>query len=511
MGQWISPEFLGVLGATVVCVIFTLAWYLHQQHLKYDHLPGPPRDSFWSGHLPSIQKVISNGGIFDDYILELTKTYGPILRLCMFHQTFVMIADPELVKEVLVTGTHPKSKTIYSNSTHLFGARYLGRGIESERDQKFWIIQRMHMDHWFKPNHLRHFTADFNEFADSFVRQMEQYADGKTHVPMETLLHKVTLHLLSKVAFNFDLGKIDEKSHPFAFYLELALSAFIKKVLNPFFAMNPLNWKYCIEVRNAVKQLRLNAQEQIDERKKSKLRGDYMPSDLLESFLELQEKRPSEITDDVLVDNFVTFYIAGEDTTANTLSFMITLLAQNPESYKKLQEEIDSNVASLSVLTPADLDDLPYLDMVVKETLRLFPVIKQTFRETGRDCNIGGYKLPIKTDLVVSFYATSRSPKTWTDPELFIPERFDPKRNEKIGSYMSTPFSAGPHTCIGKKFALIETKILMAKMVQNFDFELVPNQPMGVIDKTMLHPAGGAMCLLRPRKETPCKTGATTQ
>ncbi|XP_033734281.1 cholesterol 24-hydroxylase-like [Pecten maximus] len=502
MDSLFSLEYLGTLLTGIVCVILTAAWYLHQQHLKYDHLPGPPRDSFWSGHLPSIQKVISDGGIFDDYILELTKTYGKILRLCMWHQTFVIVADPELVKEVLVTGNHPKSKTIYANSTHLFGARYLGRGIESETDQKFWIIQRMHLDHWFKPQHLRRFNADINEFADSLVRQMEQCADGKTHVPMEKLFHKVTLHLLSKVAYNFDLGKLDEKSHPFAYYLEFALSAFIKKVLDPFFSLNPLNWRYCLEVRNVVKQLRLHAKDQITERKKAKLRGDHVPYDLLESFLELQEKRPLEITDAILVDNFVTFLIAGEDTTANTLSFMIFLLSQNPECYKKLQEEIDTNVAAVSVITPDEIDDLPYLDMVMKETLRLYPIIKSTYRETGRECNIGGYTLPIGTDIVVSFYATSRSSKTLTDPHLFIPERFDSKAKERVATYVSTPFSAGPHTCIGKKFAQIETKIIMAKIIQTFDFELVPGQAMGTIDKTMLHPAGGATCFLRQRKDT---------
>ncbi|XP_060075401.1 cholesterol 24-hydroxylase-like, partial [Ylistrum balloti] len=497
-----SLEFLEVLIAVVLSIIVAAAWYLHQQHLKYDHLPGPPRDSFWSGHLPSIQKVISDGEIFDDYILELMKSYGSILRLCMWHQTFVIVADPELVKEVLVTGNHPKSKAVYSMSRHLFGARYLGRGIESETDQKYWIMQRMHLDRWFKPHYLRQFTSDYNEFADSLVQQLEQYADGKTRVPLEKLLHKVTLHLLSKVAFNFDLGKLDETAHPFSYYLGFSLSGFAKKVVNPLFSVNPLTWRYCMQVHNAVKKLRSHASEQIISRRKTKLRGDHVPYDLLECIIELQEKNPSDITDEILLDNFITFLIGGSETTANTLSFMVYLLSQNPHCYKKLQQEIDDNVAAVSVLTPSELDDLPYLDMVMKETLRLYPIAKATYREMARDCSLGGYHVPVGTDVVVSFYATGRSSKTLTNPHLFIPERFEPTANERVGRYVSTPFSVGPHTCIGRKFAQIETKIMMTKIVQNFDFELVPDQPMGIIDNTTLRLAGGAICYLRPRRDT---------
>ncbi|OWF45038.1 Cholesterol 24-hydroxylase [Mizuhopecten yessoensis] len=422
-----------------------------------------------------------------------------IFRIYMWHQTFVIVSDPELVKNVLVTGNYPKSKAIYSRLTHLFGTRYVGNGLESEVDQTVWIVQRMHFNHWFKPHNLRQFTPDFNEYADSLVHQLGKYADGKTHTPMEELFHKVTLHLMCKVTFNFDLGTLDSPSHPFAYYLGFTLAAFSKQMMNPLFSMNPFKWKYCLQVRNAVAKLRLYAKERIAERRNEKQRGVHVPHDLLQSILELKEQNPSQITEEILLDHFVSFLIGGQETTANTLSFMVFLLAQNPACYKKLQDEIDTNVAAVSVLTSAELDDLPYLDMVMKETLRLYPIVKQTFRETVRNERLGEFSLPAGTDIMVSFYANGRSTKTLTNPSQFLPERFDPKANERVGTYVYTPFSAGPHTCIGKKFAEIETKIIMAKIIQNFDFELVPGQPMGVIDCGTLRILGGAKCFLRPR------------
>ncbi|XP_033734288.1 cholesterol 24-hydroxylase-like [Pecten maximus] len=444
--------------------------------------------------------MISKGGIPGDYYLELSKTYGGLFRICMWNQTFVVITEPELIKDVLVTGNHPKSKAIYSNLTQMFGARYLGQGLESEIDQKEWIIHRMHFNHWFKPHHLRQFTPDYNEFADSLVQTLEQHADGKTHVHMEELFYKVILHLLSKVAYNFDLGKLDGEPHPFASNLRVALAGFSKLVVNPFFSMNPLSWKYCQHVRSAVAKIRSYAQDQLTERRKANLRGDHVPDDLLQSIYHLKETNP-QITEEVLLDQIITFYTGGSETTANTLSFMVSLLSRNPDCYKKLQKEIDDNVAAVAVLTPAELDDLPYLDMVMKETLRIYPIGLATYRKTQHDTSIGGNPIPDGTELLVSFYATSRSEKNFTNALQFIPERFGPNANERVGVYASTPFSVGPHSCIGKKIAEIETKIIIAKIMQHFDFELVPGQPMGVIDGGTLRIAGGCMCLLRPRNE----------
>ncbi|XP_021344590.1 cytochrome P450 3A6-like, partial [Mizuhopecten yessoensis] len=164
------------------------------------------------------------------------------------------------------------------------------------------------------------------------------------------------------------------------------------------------------------------------------------------------------------------------------MSCMLFLLGQNPGCYKRLQIEIDENVGAVSVITLNELEKLPYLDMVLKETLRLYPVAKATFRETASDYNLGGHLIPGGTDMFVSFYATSRSEQNVRNPTEFLPERFHSDSSESFSKYASTPFSAGPHTCIGRKFAEIEMKIMIAKIIQNFDFELIPGQTCELTD-----------------------------
>ncbi|XP_060075402.1 cholesterol 24-hydroxylase-like [Ylistrum balloti] len=493
-------EIFGIVIAVCLCALVSLAWHIHRQHQKYDHLPGPPRDSFWSGNFPSIGKVISAGGIIDDYFVEMSKVYGLVFRICIWNQVFVIVLDPECIKDTLVAKNHPKSKRLYSQLINLFGTRFLGNGLETEIDNKIWILQRMQLDQWFKPHYIRQFAPEFNEFANEYMEHLGTYANGKTEIHMLDTLNKLTTHVLYKIAFSIDIGPLNRKSNPCLIAIKTALLGFATQLKNPLEAMNPFKWKFRREARKSVYFIRDIAKKEMMNRDKARREEDYIPKDLLEYILELKAKYPSIFTDEELLDNVVTFIIAGQETTANALAFMLLLLGQNPDCYKKLQREIDENIGAVSVITLNELEKLPYLDMVLKETLRLYPVAKMTFRETAKDCSLGGHCIPEGTDMLISFYATSRANQNVTDPTKFLPERFDKNSPEKLHKYASTPFSAGPHTCIGKKFAEIQMKIIIAKIMQNFDFELIPDQPYELIDQTTIHAKSGVMCCLSQRK-----------
>ncbi|XP_069117511.1 cholesterol 24-hydroxylase-like isoform X2 [Argopecten irradians] len=468
-------EVFGIVIALCICVLVSAAWYTHRQHQKYDHLPGPPRDS--------------------------SKKYGLIYRICLWTHVIVIILDPALIKDVLVTGNHPKSKLLYSSIQNLFGTRFMGQGLESQIDRKHWILQRMHLDQWFKPHFLRQFASEFNEFANQFVEQLEAGADGRTDVEMLSLFNRLTSHLLNKVAFNIDLGPLHGVSHSYTENIKIGLKAMEAITSNPIITINPFQWRYRQKVREAIRSVRQSARQVMIERDVSKSKGDYVPHDLLEYIMELKEQHPSEMTDDVLLDNFISFLVAGQETSANTMGFMLFLLGKNPDCYKKLQHEIDENVGSVSVISLDEIEKLPYLDMVLKETLRLYPVAKQTARETAKDYNLGGHFLPAGTDMIVSFYGTSRIDQNINIPTKFRPERFGIGNSDRFNKYASTPFSSGPHTCIGRKFAEIEIKVTMAKIMQNFDFELLPGQSSELENSVTLQMRGGIHCVFRPRQK----------
>ncbi|OWF36169.1 Cholesterol 24-hydroxylase [Mizuhopecten yessoensis] len=349
-------------------------------------------------------------------------------------------------------------------------------------------------------SYIGKFASEFNGFADRYAEYLESKADGKTEIHMLNTFNKLMLHLLYKVAFSVDMGPLTDEDHPFVTTMKTAVIGFANLLSSPLVAINPFKWRFRRDVREAIKYIRQSAEQMMTDRNVAKRNGDYVPHDLLEYIMELKEKHPSKMTDEILLDNFLTFLLAGQETSANTLGFMIALLAKNPECYKKLQKEVDENVGAVAVITFDELVKLPYLDMVLKETLRLYPVVKSSFRETATDYVLGGHHIPAGTDMVASFYATSRSEQNITNPSEFMPERFDVDSPEKFSKFVSTPFSTGPHTCIGKKFAEIEMKIIIVKIMQNFDFELIPGQTCEIQDNTLLQPKSGVKCFLRPRK-----------
>ncbi|XP_060072797.1 cholesterol 24-hydroxylase-like [Ylistrum balloti] len=493
-------DVFGIVLAILISVFVSAAWYVHRQHQKYDHLPGPKRDSFWSGHIPSISKTIAAGGIIDDYFLEVSKTHGLIFRICLWHQVLVIVLDPEYIKDVLVSGKHQKSKRLYSRLVNLFGVRFIGLGIESQIDRKMWIIQRMHLDNWFKPHYLRKFASDFNEYSDRFIEHMETQADGKTEIHMLHSFNKLSMHLLYKVAFSVDMGPLSEEDHPFVKKFKTVLSGFAAQLEDPFVAVNPFKWRFRRDVLDALRYIRQTANQELIDRRVAKDKGGYFPEDLLEYIMKLKEKYPSIVTDEILLDNYVTFIIAGQETSANAMSFIVFLLGRNPECYKKLQREIDENIGTMSVITLNELEKLPYLDMVFKETLRLYPIAKASYRETKNDYSLGDHVIPAGTDMLVSFYGASRSERNVKNPLTFSPERFLSDSPEEVNKYVSTPFSAGPHTCIGKKFAEIQVKITIAKIIQKFDFDLKPGQSSEIIDHLTIQLKDGAVCFFRHRK-----------
>lgn len=137
----------------------------------------------------------------------------------------------------------------------------------------------------------------------------------------------------------------------------------------------------------------------------------------------------------------------------------------------------------------------------IKETLRLHPPIAATLRTSGTGKDIGGYKIPANTNLMVSSFVCSHSPQFWTNPEEFNPYRFDDEELVRRSSYTTFPFSLGPRNCIGKKFAQIEAKVMLSRFLQTFKFSLVPGQSRKVLERLTIRPKDGVMCILTKRHQ----------
>ena len=180
-----------------------------------------------------------------------------------------------------------------------------------------------------------------------------------------------------------------------------------------------------------------------------------------------QLARNTGMTDDLIRDQILTMLIAGHDTSTALLAWALHLLGQHPHVMAKAQAEVDAVVGQDS-LTVEQVNQLSYLDMVIKETLRLYPPIHVGNRIVAKDTAVSGYELAAGTRVMASIYLSHRDKRYWNKPQQFRPERFD-RYGDKPPAFTYIPFGGGPRACIGASFAQVEAKVVLARILQQFD------------------------------------------
>lgn len=169
-------------------------------------------------------------------------------------------------------------------------------------------------------------------------------------------------------------------------------------------------------------------------------------------------------------DEICTFIIAGHETTAVSIASILLMLAMHKDVQQKVIDEIDSVVGLHDGLADYEsLHKLTQLELVIKESMRLFPVLPVVAREVTDDFELDGCIIPKSTVLVLFAYGVHRSKKLWgSDAELFRPSRFEPQNIEKIHQYAYIPFTGGPRLCIGWRYAMVLMKVYLANFFRHY-------------------------------------------
>uniref|UniRef100_I3NBX7 unspecific monooxygenase n=1 Tax=Ictidomys tridecemlineatus TaxID=43179 RepID=I3NBX7_ICTTR len=184
----------------------------------------------------------------------------------------------------------------------------------------------------------------------------------------------------------------------------------------------------------------------------------------------------------------IIFILTGYDTTSNTLSFIMYLLASHPDVQKKLQQEIDETLPNKAPVTYDVLFEMKYLYMVVNETLRLYPIIERIVRVCKKDVELNEVLIPKGTIVTIPTYSLHQNSTYWPEPEKFYPER-NRKNKENINLYIYMPFGNGPRNCIGMRFALKSMKLALIRLLQNFFYPCKETQiPLKLSKKPFLQP-----------------------
>ncbi|KAM4011979.1 cytochrome P450 3A19-like, partial [Anomaloglossus baeobatrachus] len=164
----------------------------------------------------------------------------------------------------------------------------------------------------------------------------------------------------------------------------------------------------------------------------------------------------------------LVFILAGFETTSLTLTFVFYNLATHPDVQKKLQEEVDSHLPDKASPTYDILKQMEYLDMVIQETLRMYPPAGRLERVSKQTVELNGVTIPKGVVCMIPTYALHNDPELWPEPEEFRPERFSKENRENHTPYTFLPFGDGPRNCIGMRFAMLSMKVAITAILQHF-------------------------------------------
>ena len=204
------------------------------------------------------------------------------------------------------------------------------------------------------------------------------------------------------------------------------------------------------------------------------------------------------MTDQQALAEAMTLFLAGHDTTANTLSWAWLLLDQNPEARARLLDELDRELAGRDP-TFEDLPRLTYTESVIREVLRMYPAAWLLSREPQVDVELGGYYINKGSTLFISPYALHHDPRWFPEPDRFDPDRFAEGWEERIPKYGYIPFGGGPRICIGNSFALMEARLILATIAQAWQPRLLPDFVVQTAPLITLQPKGGLPMRLQSR------------
>lgn len=409
---------------------------------------------------------------------------GDIVRARFLYINAYFLYHPADIEYVLSTNAKNFKKTLSLQSN--FFQRLVGNGLlTSEGD--FWRRQRRLAQPAFHRQRISGYADVMVEYAQRMMASWRAGAERR----IDSDMMRLTLEIVVKTLFNANVAADADR-------VERVMSELVK----PFAAQATLKWILDNRLPTPTHRRFHKLAAEIDEiiyriiaERRASGRDE---GDLLSMLLAAQDEDGGQMTDKQLRDEVITIFLAGQETTALTLSWTWYLLARNPEIEQRFHEEIDQ-VLNGNLPTITDVPKLKYTEMIVRESMRLYPPGYGVGRTAIEECEIGGYRVPAKTQVFMFQWATQRDPRFFAEPERFEPERWTDELAATLPKYAYFPFGGGPRICIGNTFAMMEIILVLATIGQKFRFSLASNRPVEIEPAMSLRPKDGIVVTVRNR------------
>ncbi|KAJ3685548.1 hypothetical protein LUZ61_014712 [Rhynchospora tenuis] len=465
-------EALHLIAIFLLSSVLLKLFYLTPKPKHTAKLPPSPPSLPIIGHLHLLKKPLHLS------ISLLAAQYGPILYLRLGYRPTVVISSSQLVEECFTTNdvalanrpNFPSVKELTNNYSNLIFSNY----------GPLWRHLRKTVTVQILSNHrLLLSTSARNDEARYLVHRLfvgsadDKSAFNKVNVKaiaFEFVLN-VVMGMIAGKRYYGEEAKDWEEARQFRQVIEDVSTLASGSRLKDFFpclrfvdfASVRRRIKAAVKKRNEFSQMLIDEiRTGVDAQKKKTLIGDM---------LGLQHREPGEYTDALIRSLSLSLLQAGTDTSSNTIEWAMSLLLNNPHALAKARNEIAMVVGRDRLVEESDVPNLPFLQAIISETLRLYPVVPLDVpHESATECFIGGYKIPRGTMLQINIYAIHRDPSIWKDPTEFRPERFENEKDERL---WLLPFGMGRRKCPGEGLAIRMIALALGTMIQCFEWERI--------------------------------------
>lgn len=416
---------------------------------------------------------------------HLAEEYGDIAHYKIGWNHIVFLNHPDYIREVLVVQNDNfiKERTVQRTKMLLGGEGMITSEGAQHRTQRQVAQPAFHRQR-------------IPEYARAMVQEAARVRDGWRPSEQRDIaidMMHLTLNVVAQTLFATDLrGEVDE------------LADAINRIMGlyNFLVMLPAA-EWLVHVRPPGLAAFLRARKRIDAVVYRMIAAHRQRSSHGSSLLDLMlaaSPNHDAASEQTLRDQVITIFLAGYETVANALSWTWYLLSQNPECERRLHDEIDRELQG-RLPTYEDVPRLRYVEMMLAESMRLYPPAWAMGRHARADFRLGEFLLPAKTTVLMSQFITHRDARFFPDPLRFDPERFTPEAKARRTKLTYFPFGAGVRQCIGESFAWMEGVLLLATLAQKWKLRLVPGHPVEPEPLITLRPKFGMRMQLEARDQ----------
>lgn len=481
-------SILLLVSTFLACAVAALLIWRRREQSSRVRLPPGPRSLPIIGHLHLL------GDLPHQSLFKLARIHGPLMQLKLGSTVAIVASSPEMAKEILQT--HDQ---IFASRPGTAGAIHAGfdrTDIGFAPYGPYWkLMRQLCVTDLFSHKRMEAFRPIRVEEVGALLRSvLEDSADDQVRKSLILLRPKLlatTNNIISRMTLGkrlFELASSSqqrEASHDMVAVVAEGLTlvgAFNIGDYIPLLAGLDLQG-YVRRMKVYKRRVKALLQEMINARRDER-RPD--PCDLLDVLISTSSsgsvKLTTPLTDDNIKAVMMDMFVAGTESSGGTVEWALAELLANPMAMKKVQEELDSIVGQTQLVQETHIPHLPYLQAVVKETMRLHPIGPLLLpHESTQACQIAGYHIPAKTRAYVNVWAIGRDPSVWRNPLVFLPERFLESDVEMCGGkqFHLLPFGSGRRACPAWALGLLTVQFLLASLLQCFDWSLPTSHAHG--------------------------------